>query len=126
MLDKEILLKRLETSIDFVEDGINFNVGEFVLGKVNSNRIFVNGYLDYIYINSIYSLSKLIVQQELLNIKDDFFDLVNQSEVFSKFIANKEIDFYLVFDTGNAGINICEEINGKYKLFNESHFKNDL
>lgn len=126
MLDKEILLKRLETSIDFVEDGINFNVGEFVLGKVNSNRIFVNGYLDYIYINSIYSLSKLIVQQELLNIKDDFFDLVNQSEVFSKFIANKEIDFYLVFDTGNAGINICGEINGKYKLFNESHFKDDL
>lgn len=108
------LLNRLETSIEFIKDGLTFKVGDFVLGRTKDGRIFVNGYVQRADINSI---DKTSAEKEFREMKDEFDGLVKKSSEFREFALKAGLDYYLLLDTGSAGLNICAEINGEFKMF---------
>ena len=107
------LIKRLECSIDFINDGLTFTVNDFVLGKSANGRIFVNGYVGYSNINNI---SRSVILREFKEMKDDFTELMNSSKKFKEFADPIGIDFVLLFDTGTAAIKLCEEVDGIFRL----------
>ena len=94
-------IRRLETSIDFINDGLTFTVGNFVLGRSTKGRIFVNGYVNYIRIENI---SKTRVREDFEEMKKSFLELMAKSQQFSEFANSKGLDYYLLVDTGSAGV----------------------
>lgn len=108
------LVNRLNAAVEFLKDGMTFKVGEYVLGVVNPNTIFVNGYSEY---NNVQNLSKERATEELFQIKNDFNTIMNEAKVFLSFMKNKSIDYILVVDTGNAGLNVCKEKNGVLEFY---------
>ncbi|MDP4259915.1 MAG: hypothetical protein Q8937_16935 [Bacteroidota bacterium] len=111
---EEELVKKLETAIEFIEDKIPFKVGPFLLGKSANDRLFVNGSLDVLYFENI---SQYDVRHELNEMKSEFLALMSKSKRFQEFSKDKGIDYYLIFDTGKAGVEICAEINGEFKKY---------
>jgi len=73
------LVKGLETSIAFIDDGFTFTVGDFVLGKSSNGRIFVNGYVSYIDVNNVPCAE---IEKIFINMKNGFVELMNQSKIF--------------------------------------------
>ena len=106
--------KKLEESLETISQGCFQKMGEFVIGGLKNGRLEVNGYLPY---NTISEIPKATIQKELQIIKEKFSLLMNQSQIFKDYALNVGIDYYLVLDTGNAGIAICSEIEGVYKEF---------
>lgn len=108
------IINRLEQSIQFLIEGLTFTVGEFVIGKSDNGRIFVNGYTNTKFMENI---DKTNIKKELFDLKIEFQQVMTHSNKFSEFVKNIEIDYYLLLDTGQAGIHICGEENGVYKVF---------
>ena len=107
-------VKRLEASVDIITEGMTFVVDDFVLGISEAGRIFVNGYTNY---ENIDSLPKHKITEMFKDMKDEFLTVMNSSQKFTEFAKTKGIDYYLVLDTGKAGINICGEVEGVFKIF---------
>ncbi|MFA7062022.1 MAG: hypothetical protein WC156_14540 [Pedobacter sp.] len=107
-------IKRLEASIEFINDGLTFTLGDFVLGKSANGRIFVNGYMNYINVNNI---PKSVIEDDFNKMKEQFIELMSNSQKFYEFSANRGIDYFLLVDTGGAGVKICEEVEGVFQLF---------
>ncbi|MDR3628166.1 MAG: hypothetical protein P4L45_15085 [Ignavibacteriaceae bacterium] len=112
-MDKEIL-KRLESSLEFIKDGLTFKVGDFVLGKTKDGKIFVNSYLQDINIDKI---EKSFAKEKLEEMTNEFNGLVTKSPRFQEFLSDFDLNYYLLYDTGLAGINICAVINGEFQFF---------
>lgn len=108
------LVSRLEQSVQFLIDGIAFTVGEFVIGKSENGRIFVNGYTNFMFLENI---DREAIEKELFDLKMEFLKLMGNSQKFREFVKNIGIDYYLLFDTGQTGIQICGEEDGVYKVF---------
>jgi hypothetical protein len=108
------LIHRLEQSIQFLKDNLTFTVGEFVIGKSENGRIFVNAYTHYLTVENI---DQNKIESELYDIELRFIQLMNKSEIFKEYIKPFGIDFYLLLDTGTAGITICGKVEGNYKIF---------
>jgi hypothetical protein len=106
--------KELEESLETIAKGCCQKMGEFVIGGLKNGRLQVDGYLPY---NTISEIPKATIQKELQLIKEKFSLLMNQSQIFKDYALNVGIDYYLVLDTGNAGIAICTEIEGVYNEF---------
>lgn len=102
-------VKRLNSSVAFLQDGQSFKVGEFVLGTIDSKTIFVNYYSAY---HNIDSLTKGIAIDELNAGKKKLAEISREAYEFSEFVKNKSIEYNLVIDTGGAGVNVCSEKNG--------------
>lgn len=108
------LFNRLNTAVEFLRDGMSFNVGDYVLGVINAETIFVNIYSDYAMVQN---LNRDIAKQEFYRKKSSFITLMNDAKIFNNYVKDKSIDFFLVVDTGNAGINICKEKGGVLEFY---------
>ncbi|MGV8094870.1 MAG: hypothetical protein AB2L24_23710 [Mangrovibacterium sp.] len=108
------LKKILETSLDKIKAGHFLKIEEFVIGGLKNGRLQVNSYLPY---NTINEIPKESIASELQRVKKEFLLLINQSQVFKEYALNAGIDYHLVLDTGNAGISVCTEIDGMYRVF---------
>jgi len=111
---KDGLVDRLETSIQFLIDGLTFTVGDFVIGKSDNGRIFVNGCSHLLYLENI---DRTSIKEELFEIKTEFIQLMKKSQKFSEFVKDVGIDYYLLLDYGQGGIQICGEVDSDYKVF---------
>lgn len=63
------IIKRLNSSVIFLQEGQSFKVDEFVLGTIDSQTIFVNCYSAY---RNIDSLTKSMAIDELEEYKKNF------------------------------------------------------
>jgi len=106
--------KILEELLDASNRGHYQKVGEFVMTVSKNGRLEINGYLPYNQINEI-PLNSL--PNELKTLKEKFSLLIDDSIVLKDFEANCRIDYFVLLDTGKAGINICAEIEGMYNVF---------
>jgi hypothetical protein len=109
----EDLVSRLETAISFLQDGMPFTVGSFVLRKTKHGRLHVYGDSSCYYIENVQLSTARI---ELQQMKEGFLELMNLSRKFKDFAQESAgIDFILVYNAGTAGIPICAEIEGEFK-----------
>ena len=108
------IIKRLNSSVFFLQEGQSFKVDEFVLGTINSQTIFVNCYSAY---RNIDSFTQSIAIDELEECKKKFSNISKEANDFSEFAKNKNIQYNLVIDTGGAGVNVCSEKKGNFEYF---------
>ena len=104
----------LESSIDGLKESRSIKVGEFILEGLKNGRIRVDGYILY---NNVNEIPKSTLKDELKAVKEKFALVMNETQTFKEFAIQTGIDYYVVLDVGNAGITICGEIEGEYKLF---------
>lgn len=111
---KDDLTTRLEKAIEFIEDSQTFKVGDFVLGAANNGRVSVNGYLNVLDFENI---QKNALRDDLSEMIAEFNGLISKSKKFSDFANKRGIDYYLLYDTGKAGLEICSEVEGVFKVY---------
>lgn len=62
-------------------------------------------------------ISKEKAVEELNQLIDEFKTITNEAKEFKNYIKNRSIEYNLVFDSGNAGINICKIKNGIIEIY---------
>jgi len=107
-------VNRLNTAVEFLKDNLSFKVGDFVLGVVDANTIFINVYSSYFFIENI---PRIEAAQELNKMKNKFLLNMKDAKLFSDYVKNKKIEYNLVLDTGGSGVIICKEKNGVLEMF---------
>jgi hypothetical protein len=108
------LVNRLNTSVEFLKDGMAFKVGQFVIGLEDPNTIYVNGSSDFYHIEN---LSQEIATKELADIKLEFEAIMSKASNFLNYLKNKSIEYNLLIDTGTAGVLMAKEKNGSMEFF---------
>jgi len=114
MNNKKWIGATLETLLESLRSCKFEKFGAFVVGGLKNGRVQVNGYLQY---NTINEIPKSEIKDELQKVKANFAIIMNESLIFKEYALSVGIDYYLLLDTGNAGISICAEIEGEYKEF---------
>ncbi|MTK52137.1 hypothetical protein [Paludibacter sp.] len=91
--------------------------GNFVITRLEHGNIEVNGYLPYHKYNTISSIPKEHIHEELDKMKETFNQIISKSEKVKKIIMECGINYFLVYDYGNGGVAACSEENGVYKEY---------
>jgi hypothetical protein len=110
----EELIKRLESSIEFITDDLPIRVGDFVLGRADSGRKEVKGYIESLDKPNI---PKQELQDIMADMKQSFLELADKSEKFSLFVKERGVDYWLLGDIGKAGVALCSEIEGVFHSY---------
>jgi ASC-1-like (ASCH) protein len=111
---ENMLVQRLNESVDFLKDNLTFKVGDFVLGTVDDETIYVDFFTNYTQIQNV-SREKAV--EELNQYRDNFQSMLNLAHEFYKYAKHKRVEYNLVLNTGTAGILICKDKNGKIDFF---------
>ena len=107
MYSNENIRKR----IWLIADGIPLKLDNMTIKSSDAGKLLVTGWTNTIHFNNI---SKENIQLELKDLKSSFSSF---SERFPELITiielnNLKIEYHMAFDTGNAGIGLCSEIDG--------------
>jgi len=111
---------RIRNAIQFLKDGLPFNVGELYLGIDDNGYLNVTCASKYVDLKNV---TKGTALTELNEIKSLFEKMVLCSKELQEFIVGKKIKFNLDFDYGMGDIRICSEKNGILKW--EAEIKDD-
>jgi len=103
-----------EELLNTLKNGSSQKFKEFVIGRLNNERVEVIGYLHY---NTITEVQKEKIRDELGKVKENFIQLMNKSQTFKDFVIGAGIDYSLNMDYGGGSILICAEIEGVYREF---------
>lgn len=101
---------RIETVIEFLKDGQSFYMENLAFEMEGRETVVVIGWSAFI---NLTNLTKQAAIKEFNDIKSTFNKILEDSQNFRNFIANKSIKYKLCFDDGGkASIDICSEKNG--------------
>ena len=100
---------KIKTAIEFLKDNHSFLVGDLQLNINGLGDIEITGWSQN---TNFQNLTKKSCLQELIEIKQLFFEMLNASSELKEFIMGRAMKFNLWFDDyGKASIAICSEKN---------------
>lgn len=109
-MDTEELKHRIKNALILLADGHSSKVGDLTFGCKDKTYFSVSGWTHNNHIENVTRQSALA---ELKDIKSLFSKMVNASCELSDFIKGKLITYYLSYDYGSGGLEICYEKNGQ-------------
>ena len=100
---------RLKNAIILLANQNTYTVGDITLNSKDNKHLGVKGWTNSI---SLESITKQNALADLSETKRLFDIMVKCSQEFQQFVKNKQIVYYVCFDYGMGGIEICNETNG--------------
>ncbi len=115
-MTEDELKHRIRNALILLADGHSFKVGDLTFSSQNNNFFTVKGWTNK---NDLKSLNKEIALKELTETKELFRKMISISSELDHFVNNKQIEYFLGYNYGMGGLEICSEINGKIKWITE-------
>lgn len=103
------LNSRIKSAITVLKEGHAFKVGELLFSSENNFTLTVTGWTTNTSLSAITKTSALIELEEIKNLFSVMCEAANE---LATFIKDRRVEYYLAFDYGKGGINICKEIEG--------------
>lgn len=104
--------KRFEIALQLLQEG------EYILYENIGIKLIDNKQVNFIIPSSCWQLENITKNNaldDLENAKTKIKNMLSNSKELSDLLSNKEFVYLLNYDTGKAGIEICEERNEKIK-----------
>ena len=100
-------------ALEFLKEGKPFKVGDLMLSIEDAKYLQVTGWSQVL---NFKNLNKIQSIKELQEIKNLFYEGIENSPVFKEFLSDKKIEFILCYDDyGKNSITICTEKDGIFK-----------
>jgi len=108
----EVNGKRFEVALQILREGQNVIFENTIIKLINKKQVNFTIFSSSLHFENV---SKKNALEDLENGKTKIKNILNYSQQLSDLLSDKEFIYSLNFDTGQAAIRICEELNGNIK-----------